>query len=102
MTKPFEPEELRARIAVGCRIIEFHRQLEAKTRLLETSALTDDLTGMPNRRAIEIWAHPEFAAAIRHRFPMCVVMADLDHFKHLNDTFGHSAGDIILQRFGGF
>jgi two-component system, cell cycle response regulator len=98
LTKPFAPEELKARIRVGCRVIEFHRQLHEKTRLLESLALTDALTALPNRRAIEAWAHIEFARAVRHGFPLCVVMADLDRFKQLNDTFGHDAGDAILKR----
>ena len=51
-------------------IIDFHRQIEAKTRLLEELALTDDLTGLPNRRAIEIWAHREIAGAVRYRFEL--------------------------------
>jgi diguanylate cyclase (GGDEF)-like protein len=99
LTKPFAPEELRARLEVGCRIIEFHRQIEAKTRLLEELALTDDLTGLPNRRAIEIWAHREIAGAVRYRFELSVVMADLDRFKGLNDSFGHEAGDTVLKEF---
>ena len=56
LTKPFAPTELRARVGVGFRVIDFHRQLEAKTRLLEELALTDELTGLPNRRAVENWA----------------------------------------------
>jgi diguanylate cyclase (GGDEF)-like protein len=99
LTKPFAPEELRARVEVGCRIVEFHRQMEAKTRLLEELALTDVLTGLPNRRAIEIWAQREIAGAIRHGFELCVVMADLDRFKRLNDSFGHEAGDTVLKEF---
>lgn len=99
LTKPFEPEELRARVGVGCRVIEFHRQIEAKTRLLEELALTDELTGLPNRRAIEAWAVKQVAGAVRHGFPVCVVMTDLDHFKRINDNFGHEAGDTVLKKF---
>jgi diguanylate cyclase (GGDEF)-like protein len=99
LTKPFEPDELRARIVVGCRVIQFHRQLEAKSRLLENLALTDTLTGLANRRAIENWANTEFASAVRHKFSLCAIMSDLDHFKNLNDTFGHAAGDTVLQSF---
>ena len=99
LTKPFEPEELRARVGVGCRVIEFHRQIEAKTRLLEELALTDELTGLPNRRAIEAWAVKQIAGAVRHGFPVCVVMADLDRFKRINDNFGHEAGDTVLKKF---
>jgi two-component system, cell cycle response regulator len=99
LTKPFEPEELRARLGVGCRVIEFHRHIEAKARLLEELALTDHLTGLPNRRAIDAWVHTEVAAAVRHQFSLCAVMSDLDHFKRLNDAFGHDAGDIVLKKF---
>jgi two-component system cell cycle response regulator len=99
LTKPFEPEELRARLGVGCRVIEFHRHIEAKARLLEELALTDHLTGLPNRRAIDAWVHTEVAAAVRHQFSLSAVMSDLDHFKRLNDAFGHDAGDIVLKKF---
>ncbi len=99
LTKPFAPEELRARVGVGFRVIEFHRQIEAKNRLLEELALTDDLTGLPNRRAVEAWAQKEIAGAVRHGFPLCVAMADLDRFKRLNDSFGHEAGDTVLKKF---
>lgn len=99
LTKPFAPAELRARVGVGFRVIDFHRQLETKTRLLEELALTDELTGLPNRRAVEIWAKREIAGAVRHHFPLSVVMADLDRFKRLNDTFGHEAGDAVLKKF---
>ncbi len=99
LTKPFAPAELRARVGVGFRVIDFHRQLESKTRLLEELALTDELTGLPNRRAVENWARREIAGAVRHHFPLSVVMADLDRFKRLNDTFGHGAGDTVLKKF---
>ena len=99
LTKPFEPEELRARLGVGCRVIEFHRLIEAKGRLLEELALTDHLTGLPNRRALDTWVNTEVAAAVRHQFSLCAVLSDLDHFKRLNDAFGHSAGDIVLKKF---
>src|SRR5262245_59820893 len=56
ITKPFHTEELLARVKVGLRLIDLYRQLEEKNRLLEHFALTDPLTGLPNRRAIEAWA----------------------------------------------
>src|ERR1700674_3186238 len=56
LTKPFDPGELLARIGVGRRIIDLHRQIDAKNKLLEEMAHTDPLTGLPNRRAIEDWA----------------------------------------------
>src|SRR5579863_4596930 len=78
LTKPFHPGELLARVAVGRRIIELHREIEAKNRLLEELALTDALTGLPNRRAIDVWASRQINGAVRHGFPFWVVMADLD------------------------
>src|SRR5947209_7308843 len=69
LTKPFHSGELLARIGVGRRIIELHRQVEAKNRLLEELALTDALTGLPNRRAIDVWASREISSAATHGFP---------------------------------
>jgi diguanylate cyclase (GGDEF)-like protein len=100
LTKPFHPGELLARVGVGRRIIDLQRQIEAKNRLLEEAALTDALTGLPNRRAVESAATRELLAAARHGYPLWVVAIDLDHFKEVNDTYGHEAGDIVLKRFG--
>ena len=88
-----------ARVAVGRRIAELHRQVQAKNRLLEELALTDSLTGLPNRRAIEHWATRELKGADRHGYSFWVVMADLDLFKNVNDTYGHETGDLVLQKF---
>lgn len=98
ITKPFHPGELLARVGVGRRIIELQRQVEAKNRQLEELALTDPLTGLPNRRAIDIWVERQLRAAARHDFAIWVAMADLDYFKKVNDTFGHEAGDTVLKR----
>jgi two-component system cell cycle response regulator len=100
LTKPFDRDELLARVRVGRRLIDLHRQIEAKNRLLEELALTDPLTGLPNRRAIEEWSARQLSGAARHGFPMWVVLMDLDHFKSVNDTFGHDAGDTVLRKFG--
>lgn len=99
LTKPFHPGELLARVRVGRRLVELHRQVQAKNRLLEQMALTDVLTGLPNRRAIDVWATRQLSAAARHGFPVWVVMADLDHFKSINDNYGHEAGDTVLKGF---
>jgi len=99
LTKPFHPGELLARVRVGRRIIELHRQVQAQNRQLEEMALTDPLTGLPNRRALDLWATPQLCAAARHDFPIWIVMADLDHFKKINDTYGHDAGDTVLKGF---
>jgi two-component system, cell cycle response regulator len=99
VTKPFDPGELLARVGVGQRIIQLHREIEAKNRQLEQLALTDPLTGLPNRRAVDLWVDSHLSSAARHDFSMWVVMADLDHFKRVNDTYGHEAGDNVLKTF---
>jgi two-component system cell cycle response regulator len=99
LTKPFHADELLARARVGRRIIALHREIEAKNRLLEQLALTDELTQLPNRRAIEQWATRQLSGAVRHDFPFWVVMADIDQFKLVNDSSGHEAGDIVLKKF---
>ena len=100
LTKPFHPEELLARAEVGQRIVGLHRELEEKNRLLEQLALTDEVTGLPNRRAIEHWGARQLSGAIRHDFQLSVVEADLDQFKAINDTYGHDAGDAVRAVLG--
>ena len=99
LTKPFHSGELQARVRVGRRIVDLHREVQEKNRQLEEMALTDSLTGLPNRRAIDFWASRQLSAAMRHDFPIWVVMADLDHFKSINDAHGHDAGDTVLKTF---
>jgi diguanylate cyclase (GGDEF)-like protein len=90
---------LLARVGVGCRTVELHREIDAKNRLLEELAHTDSLTGLPNRRAIEEWAARQLRGAARHGFPLWVVLGDLDSFKKINDSYGHDAGDAVLRKF---
>jgi two-component system, cell cycle response regulator len=99
LTKPFDPGEMLARMEVGRRIIDLNRELAAKSLKLEEAARTDPLTGLPNRRAIEEWALRQLQGATRHGFSLWVVVGDIDNFKVINDTFGHDAGDIVLQTF---
>lgn len=100
LTKPFDSGELLARIGVGRRTIGLHREIDAKNKLLKEMAHTDPLTGLPNRRAIEDWAARQLRGAARHGFAVWVAHADLDNFKSINDTYGHDAGDQVLQKFG--
>lgn len=99
LAKPFHRDELLARVRVGRRLINLQRQIEAKNRLLEELALTDALTGLPNRRAIEEWSSRQLSGAARHGFSLWVVIIDLDHFKIVNDKHGHNAGDAVLKGF---
>jgi two-component system, cell cycle response regulator len=99
LTKPFHCGELVARVGVGRRVVDLHRQIQKKNLLLQELALTDPLTGLANRRAIEDWATRELSGAARHGFSFWIVEADVDHFKNVNDRHGHDAGDVVLKEF---
>jgi len=104
--KPFSLDELRARIAVGKRVSHLHQTLADKLRKLEAAtenitrlARTDELTGLHNRRSFnEIFALA-WSSARRHGQPLSLISIDLDHFKDINDTFGHGVGDLVLKDF---
>lgn len=72
------------------------KALEAR---LEQQALTDPLTGLGNRRYLENQAAMEIARAERSATPLTLIAIDLDHFKRINDTYGHDVGDLVLQAF---
>jgi diguanylate cyclase (GGDEF)-like protein len=68
-------------------------------RIVERQALFDSLTGLANRRRLEETMRAELARAARFHDPVCVVIADLDDFKRVNDTYGHAVGDEVLKEF---
>jgi len=74
-----------------------HLAVIALSRMLEKSSLTDELTGIANRRGILEALSAELAVTGRHALPLAVLMADIDHFKAINDTHGHAAGDEALR-----
>jgi diguanylate cyclase (GGDEF)-like protein len=91
VSKPFHPNELRARLRAGERIVDL------QTRLAEAS-LRDPVTGLHSRRYLLEFADKFVAGALRRRTNIAVVMCDLDHFKEVNDTYGHDAGDGVLKQ----
>lgn len=100
LVKPVDPNELRARVRAGLRLQQALSELAARNELLAKLALTDPLTGLPNRRAFEESLAREVALAIRHVRPLSLLLLDLDHFKRVNDTLGHPTGDEVLASFG--
>jgi diguanylate cyclase (GGDEF)-like protein len=68
-------------------------------RIVERQALVDSLTGLANRRSLEETLRVELARAARFHEPVTIVLADLDDFKRINDTYGHAAGDEVLKAF---
>ncbi|HKQ60068.1 MAG TPA: diguanylate cyclase [Candidatus Polarisedimenticolaceae bacterium] len=97
LSKPVDEEELRARLRVGERIIGLQRELISSRDALMTLATHDLLTGLHNRHAILHSLAREMNRASRERSPLAVAVADVDHFKSINDTYGHAAGDAVLQ-----
>jgi two-component system chemotaxis response regulator CheY len=98
LTKPFNQHELLARIASGERILKLEEQLVQARQQMEILAMHDALTGLFNRRAIEEHAEAEFKLSLRKERPFSVIMLDVDHFKSVNDRFGHASGDLALQQ----
>jgi len=98
LTKPFNGDELRARLYAGGRILSFQQQLVAARETLRLQAIRDPLTGLYNRRHMEEALARELARAQRGRLALSVLMLDLDHFKRFNDTAGHPAGDALLKQ----
>jgi len=106
LSKPYHPDELLSRIRAGERIVALQRTVAEVNDRLTRLANTDSLTQLMNRPAIVEQLEREITRAKRTNLPLAVVMADVDHFKDVNDTYGHGAGDAVLQEFarriGGF
>ena len=97
ITKPFEVQELEARVRTGARIVELQEQLIAAREQLRIEATHDSLTGLLNRAAFFEGLHKEVVRARRYKTPLALIMADLDHFKAINDRHGHPNGDRVLR-----
>jgi len=97
LSKPFNSAELQVRLQVGKRMIEMQRKLNTTLHELTTLASHDALTGLLNRRAIMEALPKEIKRIERQRQILCIGMCDIDHFKHINDTYGHLAGDEVLK-----
>jgi diguanylate cyclase (GGDEF)-like protein len=99
IAKPYDSEELQARIKVGQRMVELQAGLSAARDALEFQAMHDSLTGIFNRRAILDRLAAELSRTKRQGGGLSVGMCDIDHFKNVNDTFGHQTGDEVLIAF---
>ncbi len=97
LTKPFDINELRARVRSGKRILELQEALLRTQEALEFEAAHDPLTGLWNRGAILDLLHREVQRHQRTGSLLSVLMADLDHFKQVNDSYGHLTGDAVLK-----
>lgn len=111
LAKPFRRGELIARVRAGMRIatlqqqlarqndelIQVNKKLSRANEMLARQANHDDLTGLVNSRLMRTQLQRYWANAQRHHQPLSCIMIDIDHFKDINDTYGHSAGDTVLQ-----
>jgi two-component system, cell cycle response regulator len=97
LARPFDWQELRGRVHVGSRIIGLQERLVRAREDLYDRSTRDNLTGLWNREAIIQSLDSELARASRGGTPLAIVMADIDHFKQVNDTYGHLAGDAVLR-----
>ncbi len=99
LSKPFYSEELMARVAIGERILQLEDHLHEARQQMEFLAMHDSLTGLLNRRAIQEHAEAELKRAARASSLVSVLLIDLDHFKSVNDCYGHAVGDQALRMF---
>lgn len=112
MTKPINPKILGARLSAGQRVVQLQEELEHERQLLhkfsielaegnqrfQKLALTDELTDLPNRRFANEHLERQWALAQRNNSPLSCMMLDIDHFKQVNDTYGHKGGDDVLKQ----
>ncbi|HEX4124696.1 MAG TPA: response regulator [Tepidisphaeraceae bacterium] len=112
ISKPFDFEELLARVRAGIRTAALQDELVRKAAgsqalnaqlatinsRLERLSVTDELTGLFNRRMAMVRLQEQWSLSERYGKPLTVAMIDIDHFKKVNDTFGHDAGDFILRQ----
>ena len=99
LTKPFDQHELKVRLRAGTRIIDLQRELVSAREELREQATKDFLTRIWNRSSILDVLTRELSRASREKRSVGVVLADLDRFKSVNDTYGHFAGDAVLREF---
>jgi diguanylate cyclase (GGDEF)-like protein len=99
LTKPANRGELVARIKNGLRILELEKSLKEANEEIKILSITDPLTGAYNRGYLNERLPQEIKRSMRYHHPLSLILCDIDHFKHVNDRFGHLAGDRVLKEF---
>lgn len=104
LPKPYNEIELNARIYASLRtkalqdeLRQKNRQLENLLKQVEIMAITDQLTGIYNRRRLVTILEKEFRRTVRYKSPLTCLMMDIDHFKRINDKFSHHTGDMVIK-----
>jgi two-component system cell cycle response regulator len=99
LTKPAHHAELVARIKTGIRILELEKSLKDAVDEIHLLSITDPLTGIYNRGYINQRLPQEISRSLRYGRELSLLMCDIDHFKKVNDTYGHQTGDVVLKGF---
>ncbi|TDH39130.1 PleD family two-component system response regulator [Pseudohoeflea suaedae] len=99
LLRPLDPNELVARCVTQFRRKRYNDQLRESLTMSVEMAVTDPLTGLNNRRYLDTHLQTLFDRSKRRGRPLSVIIADIDHFKAVNDTYGHEGGDDILRDF---
>jgi diguanylate cyclase (GGDEF)-like protein len=98
IAKPFHPADLLARLRLHLKVRRLQDELREKNAALAELSSVDALTQLRTRRYVQELLAVEFLRARRYGMPLSLCLADLDHFKRVNDTFGHPGGDAVLKR----
>jgi diguanylate cyclase (GGDEF)-like protein len=98
MIKPFDLDELQARVQIGERVITLEARLNDSLAKTSELAMRDPLTGIRNRRSLDVRLDEELRRASRYNHPLVLILLDVDHFKDYNDAHGHPQGDTLLRQ----
>ncbi|GGG67459.1 GGDEF domain-containing response regulator [Edaphobacter dinghuensis] len=102
LTKPCHAAELKARLHTGHRVLQLEDKLVEAREEMRFKATHDALTSLWNRAGILTLLRSELSRSIRHQIPLSLLVCDIDHFKNINDTYGHPVGDEILQQVSSY